>query len=428
MAASRKPAGARRASLRDAVGAALVRARLQGKRVAIALSGGVDSVVLLDILAGLAAEMDVRLAAIHVNHRISPNAHRWERFCRALCRRVRVPLVVRRVALGSRRGKGIEAAAREARYAALAGVGADCVALAHHRDDQAETVLLNLLRGAGARGAAAMPEAGAIPGNRHAAMLAVRPLLGVSRADIVGYATRRGLDWIEDESNADERLARNFLRRKVGPLLEDRWPRWREALARAAGQFGRIDSGERTLLREFLAEHGMRAPSQAKLLEMLRQLSSPRGDVRTEISHDGLVVRAWRGAVHMASKKPDGNTTAGFAPVEWRGERTLRLAASGGELRFHPCSGAGIDATRVAAHGLAVRPRAGGERFRVATGRPSRTLKNLFQEAGVPPWERERLPLVYCGEALVWVPGLGVHADWQAPARRKGVLPEWIRA
>jgi tRNA(Ile)-lysidine synthase len=408
----------------EAVRAALVRLRLRGRRVAVALSGGVDSVVLLDALEQLAPGLDVALSAIHVNHRISPNAHRWERFCRALCRRLDVRLTVKRIALGALRGRGLEAAAREARYEALAGVPTDCVALAHQRDDQAETVLLNLLRGAGARGAAAMPESGALPGNRPAEMIAVRPLLGVSRAEIVACANRRGLEWIEDESNADERLARNFLRRRIGPLLEGRWPRWREALARAAGHFGRVDALERALLREFLAARGLRAPSEAKLVEMLRQLSSPRPDSRTEIAHDGAVVRAWRGTVRVADERPAGL----FTPLAWRGERALRLAALGGELRFHRCSGAGIDAARIPAGGLAVRLRGGGERFSVAAGRPRRTLKNLFQESGIPPWERERLPLLYCGDALVWVPGLGVSADWQAGPRGEGLLPEWIRA
>ena len=403
--------------------AALLRAPRRPQRVAVSLSGGVDSVVLLDVLREIAPGMGIALSAMHVNHRISPNAYRWERFCRALCNRLHVRLTVRRVALGARRGKGVEAAAREARYAALAGVRADCIALAHQRDDQAETLLLNLLRGAGARGAAAMPESGPLPANGSSGKIAIRPLLDVSRAEIVAYANRRGLEWIEDESNTDDRLARNYLRLRVAPLLEVRWPRWREALARAAGHFGRVDADERALLREFLAAHGMRAPSAAKLVEMLRQLSGPRSDARIEIAHDGAVLRAWRGDVQVAEGKP----TAQFEPLEWRGERALRLAALGGELRFHRCTGAGIDLARIAPAVLTVRLRGGGERFRIAPGRPRRTLKNLFQEAGIPPWERERLPLVYCGEALVWVPGLGVSADWQAGDRGSGVLPEWVR-
>lgn len=424
MAGSRKPKSASDSALHAAVRAAIARGRWQGRRVAVALSGGVDSVVLLDVLAQLAPEMGFALGAVHVNHGISPDALRWERFCRALCARLRVPLTVRRVTLEGRRGKGLEAAARDARYRALAGARADCVALAHHRDDQSETVLLNLLRGAGTRGAAAMPAAGALPGSHGRDIAAIRPLLAVSRADVLAYARGRGLDWVEDESNADPRLARNFLRGKVGPLLQERWPRWSEALARAAGHFARADADERTLLREYLAVQGLRAPSEAKLVEMLRQLAGARPDARTEIGHDGAVLRKWRGAVQVASVSPK----QGFTQLRWRGETLLRLDGIGGELRLHRCSGSGIDAARIEPRGLIVRLRGGGERFRVARGRPRRTLKNLFQEAGIAPWERERLPLVYCGDALVWVPGLGVSADWQAPAGGRGLLPEWVRA
>ncbi|MBI3371939.1 MAG: tRNA lysidine(34) synthetase TilS [Betaproteobacteria bacterium] len=401
--------------------AALGRAQLRGKRVAIGLSGGIDSVVLLDVLARLAPALGLHLEALHVNHRISPNAYRWEGFCRASCGRAGVPLTVRRVALGARRGKGLEAAARDARYAALAAVNADCVALAHQLDDQAETVLLNLLRGAGMRGAAAMPEFGVLPGARECGTMAIRPLLGVSRDALVDYARRRELEWIEDESNADERLARNYLRRRIGPMLEERWPRWREALARAAGHFARAAADERSLLREFLSSRGMRAPSEAKLIEMLRQLSRPRADARTAIAHDGVVLRTWRGSVRLARPA----ATEFFEPVRWKGEARLPLPALGGSLLMRRRHGVGIDTDRLAEAAVVVKLRSGGERLRLAGNRPSRTLKNLFQEAGVPPWERDRLPLLFCGETLVWVPGLGIDVAFRAVRQAKAVVPEW---
>lgn len=397
------------------------RARLRGRRIAIGLSGGVDSVVLLDVLARLAPALGVHVEAVHVNHRISPNAYRWEAFCRALCRRTGVPLTVRRIALGARRGKGLEAAARDARYAALAAANADCVALAHQRDDQAETVLLNLLRGAGMRGAAAMPESGPLPGARDCGTMAIRPLLGVSRAALADYARSRRLEWIEDESNADERLARNYLRRRIGPMLEARWPRWRETLARAAGHFGRAAADERALLREFLASRGMRAPSEAKLIEMLRQLSDPRADARTAIAHDGAVLRTWRGSVRVALPA----ATGAFETVRWKGEACLPLPGLGGTLLMRKQSGSGIDLDRLGRAPVEVRLRSGGERLRLAVNRPSRTLKNLFQEAGVPPWERDRLPLLFCGNALIWVPGLGIDVAFRAGRQAITLVPEW---
>src|SRR5512147_2269249 len=189
MAASRKP--------QNASAAVLAPLRLRGKRVAAGLSGGIDSVVLLHVLRGLAPRFGYRLSAVHVNHGLSPNAGDWEKFCRALCLELEVPFTALRVKVRKQR-HGLEAAAREARRAALAKVRADAIALAHHLDDQAETVLLNLLRGAGPRGASAMPVAGRLGGK-----LLLRPLLEVPRREILAYARTHRLGWVEDESNRD---------------------------------------------------------------------------------------------------------------------------------------------------------------------------------------------------------------------------------
>jgi tRNA(Ile)-lysidine synthase len=365
---------------------------LRGKRLAVGLSGGVDSVVLLELLRAAAPRLGFRLAAVHVHHGLSPHADDWARFCRDLCRQWGVPLAVRRVKLG-KRGLGIEAAARAARRAVFARQPAAVIALAHQLDDQAETVLLNLLRGAGVRGASAMPVAGRLGGKT-----LLRPLLAVRRSEIVAYARARGLRWVEDQSNRDAALTRNFLRLHVGPLLETRFPRWRESLARAARHFAATDADARLVLREFLRTRGLRAPSEAKLVEMLRQLTG-RG-TRTAIDHDGARLRVYRGRVSIG-KRP------------------------GGELRLRPARGRGIDAARLERSRLTLRARAGGERLQLDARRPRRTLKNLFQEAGIPPWRRERLPLLYCDDELVWVPGLGVAAAWQAARGARGVVPEW---
>jgi tRNA(Ile)-lysidine synthase len=381
MASSRKPPRAELGGL-----------DLRGKRVAVGLSGGVDSVVLLDLLCAAAPRHGFRVAAVHVHHGLSPHADAWARFCRKLCRDRGVPLVVRRVGV-RKQGKGLEAAARAARHDAFARHPAPVIALAHQLDDQAETVLLNLLRGAGARGASAMPVAGRLGGK-----ILLRPLLAVRRDAIEAYARARGLRWIEDESNRDAALTRNFLRLRVGPLLETRFARWRESLARAARHFAAADADARLLLREFLRARGLRAPSEAKLVEMLRQLTGT--GARTEIEHDGAVLRVYRGRVSV-DKRP------------------------GGELRLRPARGRGIDAARLERSRVTLRARAGGERLQLDARRPRRTLKNLFQEAGIPPWRRERLPLLYCGDELVWVPGLGVAAGWQAARGVRGVVPEW---
>ncbi len=392
----------------------LDQAGLAGKRVAAGLSGGVDSVVLLAVLRDQASACGLRLSAIHVNHGISPHAARWERFCRALCRRWKIPLVVRRVRV-ARAGEGLEAAARAKRREAFAALEVDAVALGHHLDDQAETVLHNLLRGAGLRGASGMPAIGTLDGK-----VAIRPLLEVSRAAIEAHARREGFDWIEDESNDDTALTRNFLRHEVAPLLARRFPRWRESLARAARHFAARDLSREDLLRAYLAEQGLRAPSEARLADMLRQLASTRPGARIAIAHDGAVLRVSRGRLQASPARQ----AKAFQPAAWRGERRLALDALGGVLEFRRGAG-GIDPAKIPQGGLTVGLRRGGERLRPDARRPSRTLKNLFQETDVPAWERERLPLLYCGKDLVWVPGLGVDAAFAAPAGKRGWLPRW---
>lgn len=387
----------------------------RGKRLAVGLSGGIDSLVLLHLLRELAPEFGFRLSAIHVHHGLSPNADAWGRFCRSLCRRWKVPITVRRVRV-RREGRGLEAAARVARYACYRALRADAIALGHQLDDQAETVLMNLLRGAGLAGASGMRASAPLGAKR-----LLRPLLEVPREAIVRYAKANRLQWIEDESNLDEALSRNYLRRRVGPLLTARYPRWRESLARAARHFAGADADANRMLRAFLLKHGLRAPSEAKLAEMLRQLSGARSDARVRIAHDGKELRVYRSRVIVKNAEREKP----FTPVRWLGERKLALPQLGGELRFRRTRGAGIDLSKVAHEEMTVRLRSGGERLQPDAKRPRRTLKNLFQEAGIPPWERERLPLLFCGADLVWVPGLGADVRYRAAAGSKGTLPEW---
>lgn len=375
-------------------------------RAAVALSGGVDSVVLLHLLR------DRGVRALHVHHGLSPNADAWARFCRRLCRQWKVPLTVRRVRV-AKAGEGPEAAARAARYGVFKKSPLDVVFLAHHLDDQAETVLMNLLRGAGVAGARGMPPEGRFGGKR-----LLRPLLEVSRDEILAYARQHRLEWVEDESNADATLTRNFVRRRLAPLIATRFPAWKASVARAARHFSKQEIRAEELLRAYLREKGLKSPSEAKLVEMLKQLTS--GGARTLVQHDGMRLRVYRGRLSLAPAAPQ----APFAPLRWRGERRIAIPALGGELRFRPSRGKGIDAKHAP---LEVRLRSGGERLQPDARRPRRTLKNLFQEAGVPPWQRERLPLLFSGEALVWAPGLGVDAAFQAGASAAGVLPEWRR-
>lgn len=385
---------------------------MRGKRVAVGLSGGLDSVVLLHVLHGLASRLGCQLSAVHVNHGLSPNAGEWQRFCASLCRGLGIPFKAASVKVQKRKA-GLEAAAREARRAAFQKLRVDAVALAHHLDDQAETVLFNLLRGTGLAGASGMPAVGRLGGKR-----LLRPLLQVPRSVIHAYAVAHRLAWIDDESNADDGLTRNFIRRRVGPLLESRFPRWRENLARAARHFAAAELDARALLRAYLKGKGLRAPSEAKLVEMLKQFGARTAAVK----HDGRLLRVYRDRVFFDKEE---ERPLDFEPRTWNGEARLALRALGGELRFRRVRGQGIARELIKGRSLQVRLRSGGERLRPDARRPSRTLKNLFQEAGVPPWQRARMPLLFCGGDLVWAPGLGVDAKFLSAGGAPGILPDW---
>ena len=445
-------------------------------RLLAGLSGGVDSVVLLDSLQRVARRLRFRLSALHVNHQLSPRARRWEAFCRRLCRARGVPFQSVKVTV--RRGNSLEAAARAARYAAFARQDCDYVVLAHHRDDQVETLLLQLLRGAGVKGLAAMPllrrEEGrgsrvegttlatrhspldtwhSTPDTRHSTPAILRPLLDVTRDEILEYAKARKLTWVEDESNADITFQRNFLRHEVLPVIARRFPAYRVTLARAAGHLaeaarvldeiaaadgaGMVDGGTlavdalrrlpsaraRNLLRCFLAGHGLGMPAANRLKEALRQALSAKQDARVQIELDGASLRRHAGRLHVVR--------AHAAPLRfarrWRGEARLELPDLGGVLTLVPGSGGGVSRARLRGRAITIRLRRGGERLQPDCRRPRRSLKNLLQEARTPPWERERLPLIFCGEKLVWAPGIGVDCTFQASRGEPALRPAWMR-
>ena len=416
----------------------------------VGLSGGRDSVVLLHALyrlrlSGLAFD----LAAVHVHHGLSANADTWAAFCAALCRRDGVPLEIVRVEVPLATGEGLEAAARRLRHAVFADRPADWLALAHHRDDQAETVLFRLLRGAGVNGAAGMlAERGQAGGPR-----LIRPLLEVPRSTIARYAEERSLAWIEDESNADDRYRRNHLRQAVMPRIEQRFPAATQALARAGRHFaeaallldelaqgdrallvgarGRIDVARfnslstpraRNLLRFELRLAGFRAPETRWLDEALRQLTTVCSGSDTCIATPDGEVHVYRGELYLIRRRPPVPEVA----VPWQGE--AELLWGGDRVRFTPAAGADISRRLLASAPTCLRSRQGGERLQPDPRRPARTLRNLLQEAGVPPWERAQMPLLWCGERLVWVGGIGVDAAFACLSGEEGLALVWETA
>ena len=420
-----------------------------GAHLALGLSGGLDSVTLLSILLELAPALKFSLRAVHVNHGISPNAARWAEFCGGLCTRLGVPLQLESVDISPHRHLGLEGAARRSRHEAFARVDADFVVLAQHSDDQAETLLLRLLRGAGLRGLAAMSALRSIPGMR-ARLL--RPLLAVSRAEIETYARLRGLEWVEDESNADTIRRRNFLRRDVFPLLERQFPGARATVARAAAHlaearelldemaradFERCAGAEgvnvadlrglgearaKNLLRYWCETKNIEPLSAARTGELLRQLSESRPDARIGLAVPGWTFLRYRERLYLRH----ASETIGRNLCEvWDGANALPMLSLGGALKFKPEEGRGLSLAKLRAGRVTVRLRQGGERLRLDARRPRRTLKNLFQERGVPPWRRDRLPLVYCGDELVSVPGIGDACEFRAAPGEAGLIVTW---
>jgi tRNA(Ile)-lysidine synthase len=434
------------------VTARVTRAIPQGSSICVGLSGGLDSTVLLEILAEHAVAAGYKVSAIHVNHGLSSNAPDWVRFCERLCANQGVPLAIEHVRVNAASPEGIEGAARTARYAAFAARPEAYLALAHHLDDQAETVLMQLLRGTGLKGIAAMPELRALRGT---GVQVLRPLLQYSRPQLLEYAQSRELHWIEDESNAATRFDRNFLRHDVAPLLDPRYPGWREALARFARHAGAANAlldelatldgvpeqpgvplpldaqlGEErraNALRAFLARNVVQMPTEARLAEMARQLHEARDDARVRIDHAGVSIVRHKDTVMiergLGTATPAAAARMGPWRVDWRREPELDLGDDRGTVRFEAVSGGGIKAEPAGEWYFA--PRSGGETIRLASDRPTRTLKNLLQEREIPIWQRERLPLLFHEGRLVWVPGVGIAAEYACGEGQEGFQPSW---
>jgi tRNA(Ile)-lysidine synthase len=426
--------------------------RVAGRpRIAVGFSGGCDSMVLLDALAAAAPALGIEVSAIHVHHGLSPNADAWTDFCARACAARSVPLATQRILVDRRPGASLEASARAARHAIFARLDVDAVALAHHADDQAETIWLQLLRGAGPHGLAAMgADRAPDDGPR-----VLRPLLGLSRATIAAIARARGLDWVEDESNADLRIKRNFIRREISPLLAQAFPGYPGTLLRTAShqaeaallidelaaqdaigalaqdaidgptldrsRLGSLASLQphraRNLLRWFLRRHGLRAPSAARLLEMLAQLTTAADDAQVRIAHEDREIGIHRGFVfvHAAFRA--------WPAFEWRDGASIDLPH--GTLAPREASGRGIALQHFGDAPVTIRPRQGGEHLRLGPQRPRQSLTHLMQQRGIPHWRRDTWPLVFCGDALAEVPAIGVDAAFAATPGMPGRSFDW---
>jgi len=417
----------------------------------VAFSGGMDSHVLLHAMAGLRAQLAAPVGAVHVNHGLQADAVRWAAHCRTVCAGLGLDYAALAVDASHRRGDSPEAAARTARYGALADwlPAGHCLLTAQHRDDQAETLLLQLLRGAGVHGLAAMPVHGDFGAGTR-----LRPLLEVTRDELRAYAGRHRLGWVDDPSNFDTGLDRNYLRHHVLPVLQARWPAASTSLARSAAHQAEAaallgDVAERDLqaaagaaadqlrlpviaglpaprqrnvVRHWLRQLTGGTPSAAVLERILHDVPCSREDAEPCVRWGGFELRRYRDTLYLLPQLPPPDP-ARWLP--WSLVEPLALPAQGGVLSARRQAGRGIRQAVIGAAGVRVGWRRGGERCVPAGRGQHHALKKLFQEAGIPPWQRARIPLIFIDRQLAAVPGLWVCEPFQAGPGEPGVQIDW---
>ncbi|WP_404376724.1 tRNA lysidine(34) synthetase TilS [Vreelandella aquamarina] len=398
-----------------------------GRCVWVALSGGLDSSLLLTLAAEACHTSGRPLRALHVNHGLQAAASEFETHCQQLCQHLGVPLAIERVAVEVQ-GEGVEGAARRARYAAFAQHVApgDALWLAQHQDDQAETLLLAALRGSGIRGLAGMPYRREWQG-----ITLLRPWLSVSRQTLADAAHAMALRWCEDPTNQDIALDRNRLRHEVLPTLTQRWPGAVRSLAQSAGLAGEADAllasyaaeelatlalgagcldaaalaelpppRQRLLIRTLCQQLGLPTPPQVRLASLLGQLTAAQ-DAQVLVEWPGTQARVWRRRLYLMAPlptQPDWQTT-------WNGEPGVPTPLGALQLRLERDSSSAAP--------VILRWRQGGEVL-VLPGRGRRDLKRLLQERALPPWERERLIVVMAGEHCLGALQPPANVLWQA--------------
>jgi tRNA(Ile)-lysidine synthase len=420
------------------------------RELCVAFSGGADSTALLAALAGLKRRPRA-LRAVHVDHGLHPDSRSWGAHAAEIAKGLKVPCEVLEARVARARGESPEARARAARYRLLAGTlkPGEVLLTAHHEDDQLETVLLMLLRGAGVAGLAAMPEVAPFAGG-----LLARPLLTRSRAELEAFVRAAGLPYLEDPSNADEGPDRNFLRLRVLPVIRERWPGVAATVGRTArhaaeaqqlleslaqADLGTARHGEslaasalralpperrRNALRFWIASRGFSVPPTARLNEIAGPLLAARADAQPAVEWPGVRLERQAGLLTLRSAgraAREGGEGASALPREiawaWRAEPAC-LLPDGGQIELRADAHGPVNLGVLPAR-LTIRWRRGGERLAIAPGGPRRTLKSLLRESQLPPAERARLPLIYGGARLLAVGDLWLDASVQAGPRAR---------
>jgi tRNA(Ile)-lysidine synthase len=431
-----------------------------GAALALAYSGGMDSSVLLDVAAAYARSRGLALHAFHIHHGLSANADAWLAHCEQMCSARGVAFDARRITLGQS-GGGVEENARIERYAALGDLcrrhGAQWLLTAHHQDDQAETVLLQLLRGSGVAGLSGMDAANRAPSLLGGGdLIMARPLLGVARAEIERYAQTHAISHVEDESNADIRYARNAVRLQIMPLLAQLFPGFQQRFTRTAGhaqsaqrllielgaqdlqhclqgdcldlvEVRKLDADRiDNLLRYWFGVRGLRMPSSAWLAEMRSQLLEAKADAQLCVTHPDAHIRRHRDRVFLTPRRARQAGPIGPQAFAWDGQPSMAFPDFEGTLHFDPVAGEapGIAAQWLREQGLWLRYRSGGERIKLAPNRPTKSVKYHYQAMDIPSWERPYLPVVGTAGALLFAAGIGMDCQHQV-VRGERVSLRW---
>ncbi|NOR51915.1 MAG: tRNA lysidine(34) synthetase TilS [Gammaproteobacteria bacterium] len=418
-------------------------------QVVVALSGGVDSTVLLHLMQQLGQQHNLSLSAIHINHQLQAESDNWASRCAELCEQWHIPVRIEKVVV-KKSGHGIESDAREARYRLFETQlqQGDILLQGHHADDQAETVIMRLIRGSGVRGLAAIPAQRTLGKGR-----VVRPLLSLSRQQIVEYAEHHNLSWIEDPSNRDLTIERNLIRHEIMPRLEAQRSGVKRALVRSAEQFlesaelldqlaemdlagilleplqldckqlSKLERGRcRNLLRYWITRNGFLAPNSAVIDRIIDEGIHSRADAHPLIEWFGAEVRRYRNRLYLMKRAPvDPHLTE----LKWDLHSDLLLGEGLGTLRGIDSIGKGIRASLLQEEEVIIRWRKGGEHIQPAGRSGHHSLKNLFQEAAIPPWLRKNYPLIYIGDELAAIPNLCIAEEFVAKKDERGLLFEW---